>query len=296
MGYRVHLPLAIAQLAARQLGNISRAQLLMLGHPDAWISRRLRDRTLIRVYPGVYAVGYRRLDPAAQAMAAVLACGPTALLSHESAAALWTQRRWPRVPEVTVCGDRRPRLIRVHRRHQLPPGDRGRQLGIPVTSPERTLSDIRPRLTAEQFRRAVSDAAFAKLIGDEAVRRLMGYDAVPPTRSVMQDLFQTTVIDAFNLPQPLTDTTVNGLEVDAAWPHERVLVELDGRDAHSHPLAFVTDRDRDAIHIDNGWIPVRLSWERLKGDPDVIAQRLLRLLDRRRPHPPTQTAPRAVNR
>jgi len=287
---------AIAQIAVRQLGNISRAQLLMLGHPDAWISRRLRDRTLNRVYPGVYAVGYRRLDPAAQAMAAVLACGPTALLSHESAAALWTQRRWPRIPEVTVCADRRPRLIRVHRRRLVPRGDRRRQLGIPVTSPERTLSDIQPRLTAEQFRRAVSDAAFAKLIDHAAVRRLMGYDAVPPTRSVMQDVFQTAVIDAFNLPQPLTDTTVNGLEVDAAWPDERVLVELDGRDAHGHPLAFVTDCDRDGIHVDNGWIPVRLSWERLKHDPDVIAQRLLRLLDRRRPRWLGQTVPRAVRR
>lgn len=277
------MPVAIAQLAAWQLGNITRAQLLALGRGNAWISRRLRDRTLIRVYPGVYAVGYRRPDPLGQAMAAVLACGPTALLSHESAAALWTWRRWPPLPEVTIGGDRRPRLIRVHRCRLVRPGDRDRQLGIPVTGPERTLRDVRPRLTDEQFRRAVSDAKFAKLIDDEAVIRLLGYDAAPPTRSVMQDVFQTTVIDAFNLPQPLIDTTVNGLEVDAAWPLHRVVVEIDGRGAHDNPLAFVTDRDREAIHIDNDWIPARLSWERLRKDPDVIAGRLHRLLARRTP-------------
>jgi hypothetical protein len=283
MGYRFHLPAAIAQLAARQLGNITRTQLLALGRGDAWISRRLRDRTLIRVYPGVYAVGYRRADPLGQAMAAVLACGPTALLSHESAAALWRWRRWPPRPEVTLHGDRRPRLIRVHRGRMVEPVDRDRQHGIPVTAPERTLRDMRARLTEEQFRRAVSDAKFAKLIGSEAVIRLLGYDAAPPTRSVMQDVFQTTVVDAFDLPQPLTDTIVNGLEVDAAWPLHRVVMEIDGRGAHDHPLAFVADRDRDAIHIDHGWIPGRISWERLKRDPEVIAQRLLRLLARRTP-------------
>jgi hypothetical protein len=283
MGDRVHVPVAIAQLAARQLGNITRAQLLALGRGNAWISRRLRDRTLIRVYPGVYAVGYRRPDPLGQAMAAVLACGPTALLSHESAAALWDWRRWPPLPEVTLTGDRRPRGIHVHRRIRMPPGDRDRQLGIPVTGPERTLHDVRPRLTDEQFRRAVSDAKFAKLIDNEAVVRLLGYDAAPPTRSVMQDVFQTTVIDAFNLPQPLIDTMVNGLEVDAAWPLHRVVVEIDGRGAHDHPLAFVTDRDREAIHIDNDWIPARVSWERLRKDPEVIAGRLHRLLARRTP-------------
>jgi hypothetical protein len=283
MGDRFHPPQAIAQLAARQLGHITRTQLRGLGAGDAWISRRLTDRRLIRVYPGVYAVGYRRLDTAAHAMAAVLACGPTALLSHESAAALWTWRRWPRRPEVSMTGDRRPRGIHVHRCVTIAPGDCDRQLGVPVTTPERTLHDIRERLATEEFRRAVSDAAYDKLIGSDAVVRLLGYDAVPPTRSIMQDVFQTTVVDVFGLPQPITDTIVNGLEVDAAWPLQRVVVELDGRSAHDHPLAFVDDRDRDGIHIDNYWIPVRLSWERLRKEADVIGGRLQRLLARRTP-------------
>jgi hypothetical protein len=107
---------------------------------------------LVRVYPGVYAVGYRR-------------------------------RRWPRAPEVSLIGDRRPRGIYVHRCAAIAPGDRDRQLGVPVTTPERTLDDLRPRLTSEEFRRAVSDAAYDKLIDADAVVRLLGHAAVPPTRS-----------------------------------------------------------------------------------------------------------------
>ena len=277
-------PTQIAQLAARQHGHVTRTQLLGLGLTPPAIKSRRRRGLLISVHDGVYAVGYRRRDRTASAMAAVLACGPGALLSHESAAALWGWRRWPTAAEVSVQGDRRPRGIRVHRTRTLRRNDRTRQLGIPVTAPERTLRDIRPRLTTPQFRRAVSEAAFARLIADPAIARLLG-DGPRPTRSTLQDRFQVEIVDAFGLPQPLTDTIVNGYEVDVAWPLQRVLVELDGRDAHAHELAFVADRERDAVQIDHGWIPIRLATEQLDLRAAVIARRLLALLQRRTPHP-----------
>ena len=86
------------------------------------------------------------------AMAAVLACGDGAVLSHESAAALWGWRRWPRVPEVTATGPRRRTGIRSHTTRSLPRADVTRQLGVPVTSPERTIRKIESRLTRKQFR------------------------------------------------------------------------------------------------------------------------------------------------
>lgn len=277
------MPEAISHLAARQHGNVTRAQLLSLdgGLGDSWIHRHLRRGVLVRVHPGVYAVGYRRLDQPARAMAAVLACGPGALLSHESAAALWGWRRWPRTPEVTVTRDRRPRGIRVHRTTTLRPIDRDRQLGIPVTAPERTIRDLSPRLTAAQRRRIVSNARFDRRLDDDAVARLLGHGP-PPTRSMMQDAFQTKVIDATGLPQPLTDTVVEGFEVDVAWPDGRLVVELDGWDAHRGRLAFAVDRERDATLAERGWLVVRITSERLRDGPVREGERLRRILEARR--------------
>jgi Transcriptional regulator, AbiEi antitoxin/Protein of unknown function (DUF559) len=279
MGHSSHLPKEIAQVAARQHGHLTRSQLLEVGVSDTWIHRRVGRGMLLRIHQGVYAVGYRRLDPPARAMAAVLACGPRALLSHESAAALWGWRRWPAIPEVTIGGraDRRPRGVRVHRSVTLRPVDRDRQLGIPVTAPERTIRDVRSRLTVPQRRRIVSEACFAGQLDDAAVGRLLVGGAAP-TRSPLQDRFQTEVVEACGLPQPLTDTVINGLEVDVAWPQARLVVEIDGWDAHRSRVAFVTDRERDAHHAACGWLVVRITSERLRDDPRREGERLRRIL------------------
>jgi very-short-patch-repair endonuclease len=282
----------IAQLAAPQQGHVTRAQLLALGVPAARIGGWIAAGRLVRVHQGVYAVGYRRLDAPAAAMAAVLACGPGALLSHESAAALWGWRRWPSTPEVTVARDRRPSGVRTHRTTTLRPADRDRQLGIPVTAPERTIRDLGPRLTPAQLRRIVSEARFERRLDDDAVARLLGYGPAP-TRSEMQDRFQIAVIDAERLPQPLTDTTVEGFEVDAVWPDHRFVVELDGWDAHRGREAFVTDRERDAVLAERGWLVVRITSDRLYGDPRREGERLRRILAARAPRKPAES-PRAA--
>jgi hypothetical protein len=182
---------------------------------------------------------------------------------------------------VTVTRDRRPRGIRVHRTTTLRPIDRDRQLGIPVTAPERTIRDLSPRLTAAQRRRIVSNARFDRRLDDDAVARLLGHGP-PPTRSMMQDAFQTKVIDATGLPQPLTDTVVEGFEVDVAWPDGRLVVELDGWDAHRGRLAFAVDRERDATLAERGWLVVRITSERLRDGPVREGERLRRILEARR--------------
>lgn len=96
----------------------------------------------------------------------------------------------------------------------------------------------------------------------------------------MQDRFQRTVVEAFDLPQPLTDTVVNGFEVDNVWLDQKVIAELDGWDFHRDRHHFVRDRERDAVHADHGFVVLRVTWERLQ-QPEREAERLLRILRRR---------------
>jgi very-short-patch-repair endonuclease len=274
-----HLSLEIATTAGRQHGHITRRQLCALGANDTLIGRWCRAGRLVRVHAGVYAVGYRRVEPIAQAMAAVLACGHGALLSHDSAAALWGWRRWPAVPEVIVAQQRRRPGIRTQRTRSLPRADRDWQLGVPVTSPERTIRDLKPRLTRKQFTRMVKDARLEHRLDQAAVTRLLGY-AAEPTRSEFEEAF-LRFCRRFGLPKALTLATVHGYEVDALFVEQRLVIELDGWKFHAGRVAFNDDRDRDADLLDFGYETVRITWERLHEAPEREAARLKRILARR---------------
>jgi very-short-patch-repair endonuclease len=274
-----HLWLEIATTASRQHGHITRGQLCALGVNDMLIGRWRRAGRLVRVHAGVYAVGYRRVEPIAQAMAAVLACGAGALLSHDSAAALWGWRRWPRPPEVIVAQQRRRPGIRTHRTRSLPRGDRDWQLGVPVTRPERTIRDLKPRLTRKQFTRMVKDAWLEHRLDQAAVTRLLGY-AAEPTRSEFEEAFRR-FCHRFDLPRALTLVTVHGFEVDALFVAQRLVIELDGWEFHADRVAFGSDRDRDAELLGFGYETVRITWDRLHETPEREAARLKRILARR---------------
>jgi len=227
----------------------------------------------------VYALGYRHPEPVAIAMAAVLACGSGAVLSHESAAALYGWRRWPKVPEVTATRQRRHAGIRSHTTRSLPRADVTRQLGVPVTRPERTIREIESRLTRKQFRRMVKAALLERRLDEAAVTRLLGYPA-EPTRSEFEDAFRR-FCRRFGLPEPLTLATVHGYEVDALFAAQRLVVELDGWEFHKGRVAFGDDRDRDADLLDFGYETVRITWDRLHETPEREAARLRRILARR---------------
>jgi hypothetical protein len=271
---------AIAQLAERQWGHVTRAQLLGLGVALTTIDAWVRDGRLIVVYPGVYAVGYQRKDPVARACAAVLACAPHAVLSHDSALALWGLRRWERQLEVTLtAGDRRPSGIVVHRCTTLLRSDLTREFGIRVTRPARALADMRRRLTDRQLVRLTNDARLKRtLTADEAARLL--HHRRNPTRSGLEDDFQLW-LDDYDVPQPMINAMVGGREVDAVWPLQRVIVELDDAGTHGDAAAFIDDRARDNAHlIDHDYVTVRLIWEWLTAE---TAARLRDLLARRTP-------------
>jgi very-short-patch-repair endonuclease len=276
---RDHPSIQIATIAAKQHGHVTRAQLLAVGISHARIQRWCDAGRLTRVHAGVYALGYRHAEPVARAMAAVLACGPGAVLSHESAAALWGWRRWPSVPEVSAAWARQRPGIKAHRTRSLPRQDWTRQLGVPVTGPERTIREIESRLTRKQFTRMVKDAWLQHRLDTAAVTRLLGYPA-EPTRSEFEEAFRR-FCRRFGLPKAVTLATLHGYEVDALFVAQRLVVELDGWEFHADQVAFVSDRDRDADLLDFGYETVRITWDRLHETPEREAARFKRILARR---------------
>jgi hypothetical protein len=148
----------LARLAANQHGVVSLDQLRALGISSDAISRRVHAGRLHRIYRGVYAVGHPRLTHEGRWMAAVLACGSGAVLSHRSAAALWKLLpSQPGMSHVTVpshAGRKRRKGIHLHRSTSLHPAQTTLRMGIPVTTPARTLADLRRCATEDELREA----------------------------------------------------------------------------------------------------------------------------------------------
>ncbi len=280
---------AIAAVAAKQRGNITRDQLLELGLSDGGIAWRVKIGRLHRVFRGVYSVGRPPGSPEDWASAAVLACGAGAALSHGSAMALWGYwRHWDRPYEVTVVGDRRTKVIRVHRSTTLRRHDVTRQLGIRVTTPARTIFDISPRQTDKAFKRTVNNALHSpwmtaghlvdavalhpNLPGARRAAKLIGLPGTP-TRSGWEDDFPA-FCRRFGLPTPVMGAPLHGYVVDALFVAERVIVELDSKEFHLDAIAFETDRERDAEMLMHGFVTVRATWERIHERPGREARRL----------------------
>lgn len=284
---------AIAAVAAKQHGNITRAQLLDLGVDDKAIAYRVKIGRLHRVYRGVYSVGRPPGSPLDWASAAVLACGPGAALSYGSAMALWGYwRQWDRPYEATVVGDRRTKGIRVHRSTTLRRHDVTRQLGIRVTTPARTALDMAPRLNDKSLKRVVNSMLnslwsnqdqFAETVarhpsapGAKRIVKLLGLPGTP-TRSGWEDEFPV-FCKRYGLPIPVMGAPLCGYIVDALFPAERVIVELDSWPFHQGKPAFETDRERDAVTLSQGFVTLRVTEERLDERPQAEAERLHAIL------------------
>ena len=288
---------AVAALAGKQHGYVTREQLLAIGMGSEGIKYWVKIGRLIRVYAGVYAVGHLPVAPEARAHAAVLACGDKAVLSHSSAARLWTYtKHWSMPYEVIAKSDRRREGIRVHRATGLTRRDTTRQLGVPVTSPARTVFDMTPRIkTDKALRRLVNDARLTKTfhLSDlaelldrhphaPATRRLRPFlAATGATRSELEDKF-VAFARLYGLPEPTINTPMGRTEPDILFPEERVIVEIDSWRFHSDRGAFESDRDRDAERLAAGFETVRVTEERLDNTPAREAERLHAILRARR--------------
>jgi very-short-patch-repair endonuclease len=233
-------------------------------------------------------------------MAAVLAYGPNALLSHQSAAALWGFGPGSAKIHVSPGGPRRSRLgIAAHRNNGLHPEDRTTHNGIPVTSVAYTIHDLAaaPRTAEDRLTRLIENADRLGLFDLRALERVIARRRRCPTclRAVLADYrdpedtrspFERdflALIRRSELPLPQVNTLVAGLLVDAHWPHQHLVVELDSRRYHSSPRAFEEDRIRDATLQRNGYRVLRITHRRLKREPHAVLEDVQVLLRVRPP-------------
>jgi very-short-patch-repair endonuclease len=275
----------LARLAANQHGVVSLDQLRAIGISAEAARHRVRIGRLHRIHRGVYAVGHPRLTPEGRWMAAVLACGPnavlshrvgTAVLSHRAAAALWRLLPARRgLIDVTVPGraGRKPRRdIRLHRSTTLTQQATTRRLGIPVTSPARTLRDLRRVATSEELGRARRQAeVFGYPLKDAA-----GI-APEPTRSELERRF-LSLCSRHRLPSPEVNVPIHDYVVDFLWRRACVIVETDGYRYHSGRAAFEHDYARQARLIALGFEVLRFTWRQVVDEPgEVVAALRARL-------------------
>lgn len=291
----------IAALASRQHGVVSLTQLLALGLSRRTIDRWLSLGRLHRVHRGVYAVGRPARTPRSRYMAAVLACGSGALLSHRSAAALWDLRPRRDAP-IDVSSSRRAgyRLagIDLHRTRTLTAADATAIDGIPATSVARTLLDLAGVVGPRSLERAVERAEILRVFdlrtidavlggangrrGGGALSALLGrLRPNPLTRSELERRL-VDLCESAALPSPHVNARIDlgdrALEVDFYWPSARLIVETDGFETHATRAQFERDRRRDQRLTLAGYTVIRFTWRQLEEAPQRVSATIESLL------------------
>jgi predicted transcriptional regulator of viral defense system len=292
---------AAAELAARQHGVVALGQLVALGIPPATVRSWVATHRLIRLYRGVFAVGHRHLRAEGRYLAGVLACGPGAVLSHLTAAALWEIRRSAAaLLDVTVPGrtGRKQRRLRVHDASQLPADEITEKDAVPCTTVARTLLDLAAVLPQRGIEAAVETSERLELLDLRSVtillarhrgrrgtarlrRALAGFDAeVLRARSETEARFFHLCVDS-GIPRPLVNRLVEGggqrYEVDFHWPAARSIVETDSPH-HDTIAARRRDFVRDAALRRAGWKVIRCRWHHVVLDPAPLVETVRRSL------------------
>lgn len=309
---------AIRDLAAHQHGVVTRAQLRGAGLPAHIIEHRLGAGRLVALHHGVYRATALR-SPLEAEMAAVLACGETAVLSHYTAGAHQALLRQSRATrgrsshetlarpsfrngaapvEITVRGCYRSRGggIRVHRLTRLDPDEITTFEGIPITTPARTILDIAPKARPRELEQAVAKAEreglatladIARLLdryprrpGTPALRAILAMAGGPAFVRSEGESRLLDLVRRAGLPPPRVNATVAALEADFVWEDRKVIVELDGYAYHSSRRAFERDHQRDAILEDAGYRVMRVTWKQLVDEPEKVLTRIIRALSK----------------
>lgn len=295
MGYqREHRTVpGLGLLVRRQHGVIARTQLLGLGLHSQAITHRLRTGRLHRLHNGVYAVGRPELDQLGVWMAAVLACGRGAVLSHSSAAALWEIRAVDATQPISISvpAVRSPRSpgITVHRRRELADEHRRRHKRIPVTSPTLTLVDLAGTVSPRALERAINEADKRRLARTDHLRAALEEMPRRPGIGVLRKLldrrtFRVTdselerrfipLARSAGLPVPETQARVNGFRVDFWWPELGLVVETDGLTYHRTPSQQAFDLRRDQTHTARGLTALRFSHDQIAHEPGDVRSTL----------------------
>jgi very-short-patch-repair endonuclease len=276
---------------------VTRGQLLDAGIPSTTIEDRISRGQLVPLHRGVYAVGHTHLRTEGHWLAAVLAVGTQAALSHRDAAALHGLRpsNRPRI-EVSTTQERKPTAkIDVYGRRLLDASDVEAKDGIRVTTVARTLVDLAEVLAHQALVKVLGETERQRKLDtkgiEQAIGRLRGRrgpataklraalaelaaHGTTLTRSRLEDSF-LSLLDAHDLPRPATNAHVAGYEWDAVWRADRVAVELDGWDAHKTRRAFQHDRTKANTLTAGGWTVLRFTHADVLQRRQMVA-RLLR--------------------
>jgi hypothetical protein len=276
----------LAEVAARQLGLVRRRDIAAIRVSDRELEHLLALGLLEVVHTGVYRHVAVPLDRRARLLAAVWGAGAVAVASHRSAAWMWELRDVPRWrPEVTVAGRSRrsPTRVTVHRTDRLEPLDITTCEAIPVTTVQRTLLDLGAVTDVPVVRQATQDAVIRNLVqpedllcvlervgrrgrrGTAALREVVETSFLDPRLEsrLEQELYE--VILRCEVPAPMLQhelRCVDGrrVELDFAWPEERIAVEADGRLWHATTADFESDRARGNSIAASGWSLYRFGW------------------------------------
>jgi predicted transcriptional regulator of viral defense system len=298
----------LAEFATRQHGVVGLHQLGELGLSARAAQLRAESGRLHRIHQSVYSLApLTLLGRNGRYMAAVLACGPGAVLSHRSAAALHGIRATARTNiDVTIPG-RSPRKhagIDVHRSTTLTPEDVTTVHGIPCTTVARTILDLAQVIKGRPLERALDQAEILDLLDlaalDDQIERNKARPAAKRLRAVLDQHYVgstptwSELEEAFlaacrrgKLPMPEVNALIDpydsdptAIRVDFVWRDQRVIVETDGHETHRTRRAFEEDRLRDQRLIVAGWTVIRITWRQLNQRPKEVTARIAQLLRR----------------
>jgi very-short-patch-repair endonuclease len=285
----------LAEVAGAQRGMVHRSQLFALGITRGSYEHRVRAGALHRVFPSVVSVVWPVLEPLAHETAALLHAGDNAVLSHESAAALWGLADSPSFVAMTMIGRhaRSQPGLRIHEVDVLDIRDVCLRHGFPVTSPARTLIDCASNSNID---RLLNEARALKLVKNadlaEAMGRCPGRKGTGPLRKLLEAERETgftrseaerrlkRLVQQSGLERPIFNTYVEGVEADAYWPGLKLVVEVDGVQFHGHYQAFQRDRAKANKLIAAGYVVLRFTWAQLTERPMLVVATIARTLGR----------------
>lgn len=285
----------MAEVAGAQRGLVSLPQLRALGISRGSYEHRVEVGALHRVFPCVLSVLHPLLEPWAAETAALLYAGDNAVLSHETAAALWGLAATPSFVAITLIGRNiksQPGLS-IHRVKTLDLRDVRIHQGFPVTGPARTLIDC---AAGPAIDRLLNEARALGLVTDqqlyEAMGRCRGRKGTGPLRRLLEAEVDSgytastaerrlrALVQEADIEKPVFNLRLEGLRVDAFWPRWRLVIEVDGYVTHGHRQAFERDRERDAKLVRAGYIVLRFTWRQLTDRPSAVAVTIARTLAR----------------
>lgn len=291
---KVRLRRVVSALARRQWGVVARWQLLERGISSTTITRWAAEGRLIRIHPGVYAVGHSALATEAQLLAAILYAGKGAALSHQTAA--WWRgllQREPRTIHVTTP-HRRPSLKSV-RLHYRAPTRRTLHKRLPITPVPQILLDLATTSTRRTLRAAIAEADHQRILdpaaliaiqrrgrrGSAELRKALEHHLpqYARTKSPLEALF-LDLCRAHEIPLPEINVEIAGYEMDAVWREQCFAVELDGGESHGNPTAVVRDRAKELAIRQEGYRLHRYSWRQVADEPGAVAVDVLNGLRR----------------